>query len=486
MSELPKGWIETTVGEISNDISYGFTAKSSQVDNGIKYLRITDIQDRRVNWSTVPFCKISDNEIPKYALEVGDIVFARTGATTGKSFLIKSCPKSVFASYLIRLRAIKDVMPEFVAYFFQSHSYWQQISENISGSAQPNCNATKLSTVQILLPPLNEQRRIVEKLEKILGKVEAARERLERVPLILKRFRQSVLAAACSGKLTADWRGKHSSVRSSSFSLQSDSLKAELLTLEELPLRWKISNVGDVIESLKYGTSQKCGYEKVGVPVLRIPNIGEWTIDLTDMKYAELSDREFSQLRLQKGDLLMIRSNGSVSLVGKASIVQDTEKDFAYAGYLIRLRPNKSIVVPEFLNLTLASYDVRLQIEIPARSKSGVNNINSEEVKALKIFLPPIAEQQEIIRRVEELFAFANTIEERYRKAKRCFDKLTQSILAKAFRGELVPQDPRDEPASVLLERIREEKAGAEADTMQKKRLRKPKKKDNQTKEMFA
>ena len=189
--------------------------------------------------------------------------------------------------------------------------------------------------------------------------------------------------------------------------------------------------------------------------MLRIPNIGEGVIDTTDLKYGKLPPREFEQLKLSVGDILLIRSNGSVSLVGKSAIVRRSECGFAYAGYLIRLRPNRSYVVPDFLNLTLSSHDVRLQIEVPARSTSGVNNINSDEVRALEIGVPPIAEQQEIIRRVEALFKTADALEARYRTAKAHIDKLTQSILAKAFRGELVPQDPNDEPASVLLERIR-------------------------------
>ena len=216
--------------------------------------------------------------------------------------------------------------------------------------------------------------------------------------------------------------------------------------------------VADVVESLKYGTATKCGYERRGAPVLRIPNVVSGRVDHTDLKFAELPTKELNQLRLIPGDLLLIRSNGSVSLVGRSAVVRETEKDFAYAGYLIRLRPNRTKIDSDFLNLTLTSFDVRLQIELEARSTSGVNNINSEEVRALRFDLPPLSEQKEVVRRVEELFALADQIEARYAKAKAYIDKLTQSILVKAFRGELVPQDPNDEPASVLLQRIRQER----------------------------
>jgi len=177
VSDLPPGWIEATVGEIADDISYGFTAKASSSPTGPRYLRITDIQDGSVDWSSVPSCDISEEKIQRYVLGRGDLVFARTGATTGKSFLITSCPKAIFASYLIRVRPTDSVLPQFIARFFQTPSYWDQISENVSGSAQPNCNASKLASLVVPIAPLPEQRRIVAKLEKLLSRVDTAQAR---------------------------------------------------------------------------------------------------------------------------------------------------------------------------------------------------------------------------------------------------------------------------------------------------------------------
>src|SRR5688500_3640898 len=140
-SELSEGWTKATLAELVEDIDYGFTAKASSSPVGPRLLRITDIQAGAVRWESVPYCRIPRDRANRYKLRSGDIVFARTGATTGKSFLIKSCPEAVFASYLIRVRPSAAILPEFVAQFFQSASYWTQVSENVSGSAQPNCNA---------------------------------------------------------------------------------------------------------------------------------------------------------------------------------------------------------------------------------------------------------------------------------------------------------------------------------------------------------
>ena len=207
--------------------------------------------------------------------------------------------------------------------------------------------------------------------------------------------------------------------------------------MPQLPEAWRYAYLGSLLHGTKYGTAKKCDYKPAAYKVLRIPNIGEGRIIGDDLKYADLSDREYQTLALEPGDLLLIRSNGSVSLVGRAALVTPNFAGYAYAGYLIRLRPKTEKVVPEYLNQVLASFPIRFQIEVPARSTSGVNNINSEEVANLLVPLPPKMEQLEIVRRVEDLMQQADAIQVRYQKAMTFVDKLMPSILAKAFRGEL-------------------------------------------------
>jgi len=205
--ELPQGWAECELGELTSDISYGYTAKASKQPVGPRMLRITDIQDNRVDWDSVPFCKISEHEKVKYVLKNRDLVFARTGATVGKSYLISGdIPESVYASYLIRVRCSIEPMAGYLKHYFRSRDYWDQITDFSAGIGQPNVNGSKLKRLNIPLAPLNEQKRIADKLDTVLARVDSCRERLERVPAILKRFRQSVLAAAISGTLTEEWR----------------------------------------------------------------------------------------------------------------------------------------------------------------------------------------------------------------------------------------------------------------------------------------
>lgn len=164
-----ENWNEKELAEISK-INYGYTEKALTESIGPKYLRITDIQENGVDWETVPYCKCSDEDYKKYALETGDIVFARTGATTGKSYLLENPPVGVFASYLIRLKInSKDViLPKLIYYFFQSGIYWKEISEGITGAAQGGFNASKLGKMKISFPiSTNEQKQIVERLDQL-------------------------------------------------------------------------------------------------------------------------------------------------------------------------------------------------------------------------------------------------------------------------------------------------------------------------------
>jgi type I restriction enzyme S subunit len=149
--------------DVADTIDYGFTASATEEAIGPKFLRITDIQDGKVDWGAVPYCEATQSDISAKRLLAGDIVFARTGATTGKSFLIKTCPTdSIFASYLIRVRPSKKLLPEFVSSFFQTPDYWRQISLQANGAAQPGVNSKKLKELLLPVPPLGEQEKFRE------------------------------------------------------------------------------------------------------------------------------------------------------------------------------------------------------------------------------------------------------------------------------------------------------------------------------------
>ncbi len=199
--DLPDGWGWVTVEELAHSIQYGYTESATAECVGPKFLRITDIQNSQVDWRSVPYCKCSEANHKKYKLEFGDIVFARTGATTGKSFLITECPDAVFASYLIRLRLNDRVNVRFFYEFLNAPDYWAQITTVKQGSAQPGVNAAVLATLRLPLPPLDEQRRIVDAVEQRLSVVQEVELAVEAGLVRAERLRKSVLKSAFEGRL---------------------------------------------------------------------------------------------------------------------------------------------------------------------------------------------------------------------------------------------------------------------------------------------
>ena len=169
--EIPKGWEWVRLESLSSDILYG-VSESAKENGKYKLLRITDIQNNFVDWDTVPYTDFNDAKVNQYLLHKGDILFARTGGTVGKSYLVEQCPlNTIYASYLIRVRLTEYVNSHFIKSFFESPFYWRQITDSLVGTGQPNCNGQKLANLALPLPPLKEQEEIVTKVESLLAKV---------------------------------------------------------------------------------------------------------------------------------------------------------------------------------------------------------------------------------------------------------------------------------------------------------------------------
>ena len=199
--EVPEGWVWTTVSDISKSILYG-VSESAKPAGKYKLLRITDIQNNQVDWETVPFTDFDDNKVSSYILCNGDILFARTGATVGKSYLIKNLTqKAIYASYLIRVQTFNLIIPEYVKLFFESEYYWAQIELNSVGIGQPNVNGTILGSLNIPLPPLSEQKRIVIEIERWLSLINAIENNKVDLQTAIKQTKSKILDLAIHGKL---------------------------------------------------------------------------------------------------------------------------------------------------------------------------------------------------------------------------------------------------------------------------------------------
>ena len=307
------------------------------------------------------------------------------------------------------------------------------LAENREGTTVQSVKSDTLLNFRLPIPPLSEQRRIVAKLELVLARVDACRARLETVPTLLKRFRQSVLAAACSGRLTEDWR-------------------EEITPWETVPL-------ADIITELRNGISTKPNQSLPGTPILRISSVRPGKVDTHDIRYLPDAETLMEKYALREGDLLFTRYNGTKDLVGVCGVVKSLGNNtLLYPDKLMRVRVQPERVLPEYLEIYFSDATTRDIVMAASKSSAGQIGISGESLKNTPVSLPLLAEQHEIVRRVTAFFAFADQVEARYTQAKTHTDRLTQSILAKAFRGELVPQDPADEPAAELLARKREKK----------------------------
>lgn len=395
----------------------------------------------------------------KYNHEFSEVLITCRGATCGN--INKSVPKSWINGNAMVASPISNAILDknYLFYYLKNTSF----ADYISGTAQPQITRTSLTKMPVIYPPLNEQKRIVEKLDKIIRIVDGVNARLDKIPTALKRARQSILNQAITGELTKDWREKNLDIIPASIMIEhfkqlllESSSKNErdninnIFSYKEnyfsfgIPHTWTFSILKKLCKSFKYGTSTKS--ESSGlVTVLRMGNIQKGEIDWNDLVYTSDS-KEIEKYKLEKNDVLFNRTN-SPELVGKTAIYRG-ERAAIYAGYLIKIE-NYKILNSEYLNYALNSTfakEWKLDVKTDGVSQS---NINAQKLAKFEVPLPPLEEQAEIVRRVKLAFEKLDKIESRYQKAKEYSDKLTQSILNKAFRGELVPQDPNDKPISL-------------------------------------
>jgi len=481
MNRFPSNWTISTLGSICSKPQYGWTCRASK--NGIlRILRTTDISKPQIDWKSVPFCEIAPDDIDKYKINENDILVSRAGSV-GVSCRVDKIPHdTVFASYLIRFKPKPEIIPKYIQHYLKSDDYWKSISEFSAGIAVPNVNASKLSELKIPIAPYAEQHRIVAKLEKLLAKVDKCKERLEKIPAILKHFRQSILVAACSGELTKDWRKGHPEIGTSEdlfIRIQQEKEKnqnkygiVKKKALEktsatitrasvpqdepEIPPSWLYMPSFDLFSFVTSGSRGWAKYySQEGAKFIRIGNLAHDTIDLNLGSVQHVIPPDGSEgirTRIQKHDIL-------VSITADTGMIGLIQEDIgeAYINQHVALtRPVKGLDT-KYLAWFLASKEGQRQFKALQRGATKVG-LGLDDIKSIWVPLPSIAEQKEIVNRIEALFRIADEVETRYFKAVSHVERLTQSILAKAFRGELVPQDPKDEPASELLKRIKAER----------------------------
>jgi type I restriction enzyme S subunit len=494
-NSLPKGWIETSLEELQTQVIGGDWGKdlneASDDYTTSKVIRGTDFKNWQGNKTrNTAIRKIKKSSLEKRQLKCGDIVIEVSGGgpdqPVGRTIIIdeklfaEEALPLVCSNFFRKVTLSKFINPYYVNYYL-NHAYLEGAFNDIQTHTTNlrNLRVDQYLNSKVLLPPLSEQHRIVGKLDALLARVANCKNRLEKIPALLKNFRQSVLATAVSGELTKEWRKENKEQNSDRLlkeifefkrrwaesESKKDNGEAKRLiarlkngikrcTTESLPESWSFQTLLDVCHLVVDCHNKTAPYTDKGIYLVRTTNIKNGKIVLDDIRFVNEDTYAFWSRRCppKSGDILFTRE----APMGEAAIIPDGMK-ICLGQRTMLLRMPAELLENKFVLYTLLAPSMLQQINENAIG-SGVKHLRVGDVENLQIPIPPLEEQKEIVRRVEELFHFADSIEARYQKAKAWFNKLPQAILAKAFRGELAEQDENDEPANVLLERIKKEK----------------------------
>jgi len=399
-------------------------------------------------------------------LQEGDVIFNNTNSAEliGKTASFDLQGDWAFSNHMTRLRPPDGISHKFVAY--QLHFLWMmgyflhRCTHHVNQASMSS--HTLAQTVPIMLAPTAEQYRIVAAIEEQFSRIDAGVTALQRARRNLQRMRAAVLQAAVIGRLVQQDPNDEPAVHMLRRVLQSrgysDGRSApEYLasdpSVHPVPDSWCLASLDILTTEHKYGTSTKCSYEASGLPVLRIPNIRDGHVVRDDLKFAVDASVDLSTSKACSGDLLFVRTNGSRDLIGRAGEVDDC-KGMGFASYLIRMRPLREIVVPRYLVLATSAPLLRGEIEARAATSAGQYNVSLTALRSLPIPLPPLPEQRRIVRETDRHLSILDNLEQTVTTALERAQQLRHSVLAGAFGGKLVPQDPSDEPASVLLDRL--------------------------------
>jgi type I restriction enzyme S subunit len=323
------------------------------------------------------------------------------------------------------LRPLGGVEPKFILYFLLQDDFRRLARSKMRGAAgQLRVPREFMETAQIPVPPLREQRRIVAEIETQFTRLDAAVAALERARANLRRYRAATLAQLASGSWPMAPLGEVSCIQGG---------------IQKQPKRAPAANA---------------------FPFLRVANVLRGRLDLGEIHRIELFPGELAKLRLQEGDLLVVEGNGSPSEIGRMAIWDGSISDCVHQNHIIRVRLGERLL-PRFVEAYWNSPIGQLHVQAVASSTSGLYTLSVRKIAALSVPIPSVEEQGRIVEEVERRMSVASEIASAIDGNLKRTERLRQAILRKAFAGQLLPQDPSDEPASVLLERIREERAVA-------------------------
>ena len=427
--DLPPSWLAVTLGQVVN---YGATEKAEpeEITPETWVLELEDVE--RDSSRVVQRVPLSErrSKSTKNRFSRGDVLYGKLRPYLNK--VVYADAPGVCTTEIVPIRPGPALVGRYLFHWLRHPEFLRYVTEVSHGVNMPRLGTEAGSRAPFVLAPIREQQRISNKLDTVLARVEACRDRLTRVAPLLKRFRQSVLAAATAGGLTAEWRRKHCSVTSSISAQQSVERSPA-----ELPGGWQCVPLRDLVINMD---SHRIPVKAADRAVRRGPYPYYGAFGVIDSIDEYIFDGKFLLLA-EDGKNLESRDR-SIALIATGKFWVNNH------AHVLQARPETNLeYLCAWLNCDRCDLtDLLTGIDQIKLTRGAMDRIS--------VPLPPKAEQDEIVRRVETLFAFADRLEVRLVQAQTVVDRLTPSLLAKAFRGELVPQDPADEPAAELLKRL--------------------------------
>lgn len=450
-SELPEGWKSVSLGELVQPSKEKIEPSENP---NLKYVGLEHIESHKCQIKGYGFSV--DIKSTKTMFHRGDVLYGKL-----RPYLNKVCVPNfdgVCSTDILVFNATSNLNNYYLMRFLSTPNVVDYASNNSSGVQLPRINFQKLSSYTVPLPPLSEQHRIVSAIEALFARLDATNEKLDRVQEILKKFRESVLAAACDGRLTEEWR-KENLHCNEYFAIDEDQFN--LVKQWRIPTVWSWSTLEDSCSHVVDCPHSTPKWTDIGVYCVRTSELKCGHIDFSNAKYVSEATylERIKRLKPQEGDILYSREG----TVGIASLVPSNVK--ICLGQRLMLFRTKNNLIPSFFVKVLNSPYIYDSVK-KSTMGSTAPRFNVADIKKFPTPLPPLPEQQEIVRRVDALFAFADSIETKVAAAREKTEKLRQSILAKAFSGQLVEtqaeivrREGRDyETAEVLIERIKEER----------------------------
>ena len=420
---IPQNWTWVELRQLTRIISgYPFDSKlfSDLNTTGRPLIRIRDVVRGYTETYTTEDCP------NQYIIHKNDILIGMDGDFNVGKWQNED---ALLNQRVCFIQSVSDLLLNDYLFYFLPKPL-KQINDVTPSVTVKHLSTKTIESIMIPLPPLEEQKRLITLIESLFAKLDEAKEKAQEVVDGFETRKAAILHKAFSGELTFQWREENNIPTNS----------------------WEETKLGYVLREIKYGSSEKSDYSYTGIPVLRIPNIGDMELIFDDLKFLRQNDCLPNEY-LEENDILIIRSNGSKDLVGKCAIVKNLDQKYTYASFLIRLRVIDGIYSP-YIVWYLNSETARKQLFRKAKSSAGIHNINSKEIADIDITIPLIAEQNKIVETLSALIKKEKQVRETAEVVIDQIDIMKKAILARAFRGELGTNDPSEESAVELLKKV--------------------------------